>query len=242
MFLHTMNDDEKTFESFRIINWAKDVHDEYAKIIIEKFSRGTRFPYFNRVLFDDDRGNKWHLLFMCRNKAHAKKGIYATICYSIYNVPRKRNADPKSDTNSGKGIIMFDPVQWSKYMDDQKNNRKPVFMDVVPHMFNQYTKRYLEPLGKADIEFDYKVESMLSRWMHFDVMGDKSSEKHTDKGFAPYDVFMRDGGIMRGQIVTEVLIRFFTYVSEDMLYENQKEWEEKMEHEWRAWIRKGILL
>jgi hypothetical protein len=112
-------------------------------------------------------------------------------------------------------------------------------VDIVPHAFNRYTERYLKPLGMENIEFERKVESMVLRWMHFDVVGDESSKNNEDKGIAPYDVFMKDGGILRGYMVNEMLLRFFSYVSDKMMYENQKEWQEKMNSEYYHWMNQG---
>ena len=55
MVLHTMNDDEKGFEAFRIYPTAIDLYKQYKDMIWDKFERGTRFPYFQRIQFIDDR-------------------------------------------------------------------------------------------------------------------------------------------------------------------------------------------
>ena len=116
-----------------------------------------------------------------------------------------------------------------------------MIVDIVPHAFNRYTERYLKPKGLENIEFERKVESIISRWRHFDVVGDKSSDNNKDKGVAPYDVFMSDGGILRGYVVDEIMIRFFSYVSDDMMYDDQKEWQNEMNSEYFRWLNKGML-
>lgn len=231
-----MNDNEKSFEALRIYPMAYDVYKKYYFIIVKKFMKGTRFPYHNRVEFHDDRRNKWTLVLECRSKEQARKGIVRPYCYTVYNVEKN-----KKDGNGGKGIVLFDPVVVYEYL-EKKSERYPAVMDFVPHCFNRYTERRLKPLGKENMEFDRKVEWMMCEWQYFDVMGDKSSDKHTDKGFVPYDVFMSGGGILRGQFATNALIRFFTYVSKDMLFDEQREWyDEQMKELWNL-RRKGKFI
>ena len=52
---------------------------------------------------------------------------------------------------------------------------------------------------------------------------------------------MAGGGILRGYIVNEVLIRFFSYVSDEMLYEDQKTWQETINKEYFRWLNKGVF-
>jgi hypothetical protein len=52
---------------------------------------------------------------------------------------------------------------------------------------------------------------------------------------------MKDGGILRGYITDEMMLRFFSYISDDMLYENQKEWQEKMNNEYLRWVNDGVF-
>lgn len=241
MVLSTMNDEEKAYEAFRICKWAKEIHDEYKHEIGSKFARGTRFPYFQRVVFDDDRQNKWYLTFLCKSKSDKKKGLYYCFCYTIYEIEKKKSdGTNKFDGNTGKGVLMFDPLAMSARVDGIEKRGMAVVNDIVPHAFNRYTERYLKPIGKENIEFQRKVENIMLRWKHFDVIGDSSSEKHKDKGFAPYDVFMSGGGILRGCFVSEGLIRFFSYVSDDMLYEDQSKWQDEMEKEYQRWKRIGM--
>lgn len=228
-----MNDDDKAFEAFRICRIAKSLYDECINEVAEKFRKGTRFPYFRRYTFDDDRSNTWVLTFMCRSKEDKKKGRFLCMCYTEYEI-EKRDKEGRRifDSNTGKGVLMIDPVSLVARLDGKERGGMGAIMDFVPHVFNQYTERYLKPRGKENIEFCRKVESIMYRWQHFDVCGDKSSEKHTDKGFAPYDVFMYDGGIMRGSFVNEMLLRFFTYISDDMLFDEQREWQQAMHREY----------
>ena len=51
---------------------------------------------------------------------------------------------------------------------------------------------------------------------------------------------MDGGGILRGYIVSETLIRFFSYVSDDMMYDDQKEWQEEMNSEYFKWKNSGM--
>ena len=241
MVLSTMNDNEKAFEAFRIYPVAIDMYEKCGHMIWEKFRKGTKFPYFQRIAFDDDRGNKWVMSILCKSRKGMKKGQFWCFCYTTYEIEKKKSdGTNKYDGNTGKGILAIDPFA-------MKNRANGVYkgmgavMDITPHALNRYTQRYLKPNGLENIELVRKVENMILRWRHFDVMGDRSSEKHKDKGFAPYDVFMSDGGILRGYMVNEMLIRFFSYVSDDMMYDDQKEWQDEMNSEYFRWLNKGIL-
>jgi hypothetical protein len=181
------------------------------------------------------------MIILCKSKKAARKGQFWSFCYTTYEIQKKRNdGTNKYDGNTGKGILAIDPFAMKNRADGIYKGMGAV-MDITPHALNRYTQRYLKPNGLENIELVRKVESMILRWRHFDVMGDRSSEKHKDKGFAPYDVFMSDGGILRGYMVNEMLIRFFSYVSDDMMYDDQKEWQDEMNSEYFRWLNKGIL-
>ena len=63
MILPTMNDDEKFFNAARITPMAMEVHKDCIGDISRKFAKGNRFPYFQRVVFEDDRKNIWWLQY-----------------------------------------------------------------------------------------------------------------------------------------------------------------------------------
>lgn len=239
MVLPTMNDKEKAYEAFRIYNTAIGIYNEYKEEIWDKFRRGTKFPYVQRIQFNDDRNNKWLMLIICKSKKAVKKGQFWNFCYTTYEIQKKRkDGTNKFDGNTGKGILAIDPFAMKSRVNGS-NRGLGMVVDIVPHAFNRYNERYLKPLGMENIEFERKVESMVLRWMHFDVVGDESSKNNEDKGIAPYDVFMKDGGILRGYIVDEILLRFFSYVADNMMYESQKEWQEKMNSEYYHWMNQG---
>lgn len=241
MVLSTMNDEEKAFEAFRIYPVAIDIYERYKDILWEKFRKGTRFPYVQRIAFDDDRRNKWMMIILCKSKKAARKGQFWSFCYTTYEIEKKKNnGTNKYDGNTGKGIIGIDPFG-IKVRVNGGTRGFGMIVDIVPHAFNRYTERYLKPKGLENIEFERKVESIILRWKHFDVVGDKSSDNNKDKGVAPYDVFMSDGGILRGYVVDGMLIRFFSYVSDDMMYDDQKEWQNEMNSEYFRWLNKGMF-
>jgi hypothetical protein len=240
MVLHTMNDEEKGWEAFRIYPTAIDLYEQYKDRIWEKFRKGTKFPYVQRIAFEDDRRNRWIMVILCKSKKAARKGQFWSFCYTTYEIQKKRNdGTNKYDGNTGKGILGIDPFGM-KVRVNGGTYGLGMIIDIVPHAMNRYTERYLKPKGLENIEFERKVENMILRWRHFDVMGDKSSDNNKDKGIAPYDVFMSDGGILRGYIVDEVMIRFFSYVSDDMMYDDQKEWQEEMNSEYFKWKSSGM--
>lgn len=241
MVLSTMNDLEKTFEAFRIYPIALNVYEENRNIIWERFRKGTKFPYFQRIVFDDDRCNKWFMLILCKSKKEMKKGHFWCFCYTTYEIQKKKNdGTNKYDGNTGKGILAIDPFAIKNRADGLHKGMGAV-MDITPHALNRYTQRYLKPKGLENIEFIKKIENIVLRWKHFDVVGDESSEKHNDKGLAPYDVFMSGGGILRGYIVSEMLVRFFSYVSDDMMYDDQKKWQQEMNSEYFRWLKQGMF-
>lgn len=235
MIIPTMNDDDKAYEAYRIIPIAKKAYDEYFDTIINKFRKGTRFPYFNRVVFTDDKKNEWWLTFVCRSKQGAKKGEYWCFCYTIYFIPPRRM---ENDTYAGNGVLLFDPIACSE------DEKATIIYDITPHAFNRYTQRYLKGKKLRGSEFQYKVENMMARWMHFDIEadrhGDINAQKHKKDNICPYDVIMSGGGMLRGQVVNNVLVRFSTYVSEDLMFDNQIERQEEMVREHYDWKRKGL--
>lgn len=216
-----MNDEEKFHEAFRAVERAKRVFDNVMEDVTDRFSRGTHFPYFNRYVFEDN-GNTWHLVFMCRSKEQKKKKAFFTFCYTTYSIEK-----PKHDINCGKGILWFDPNGlWHFLHRSPGRHGMGCVIDITPHAFNRYTERYLKPKGLS-LEFDKKVENILYRWKWYDMEGDKSSKKYTQDVISSYDVFMTGGGMLRGQILDNLTMRFFTYVSEDMYYSNQLERQEE---------------
>lgn len=237
MILQTMTDEEKAFEAFCVYETALNIYKEHKDKIWDKFERGTRFPYFQRIQFVDGRNNKWMLTFLCKTKKMAKKGQFWCSCYTVYEIQKKdrRYGTNMVDGNTGKGVLMIDPFAMKSRV-NKTNKGLGMVVDIVPHAFNRYTDRYLKPKGLQNIEFERKVESIMLRWKYFDVSGDKASENNKEKGMSPYDVFMDGGGILRGYIVDEILMRFFSYVSDDMMYKDQKKWQDEMNTEYTKWI------
>ena len=235
-----MTDDEKCFEAFRVTNQLYAFWQQVRDDAERRFRNGTRFPYIIRGTATDDKRNKWTLLLILPSKAAKRKGQYLTIAYTTYEIPPKRK---ENDLNAGRGIIMFDPIHMEHFINDHKSHSS-IFMEVIPHAFNRYTERYLKPRGLQDITFERKVENMITRWMHFDVeadlLGDINAAKHKGDNLCPYDVYMRGGGMLRGQIVNNLLLRFTTYVSPDMMFDNQLKRQQEMMREHWEWKRTGL--
>ena len=232
-----MNDEDKAFEAFRISTYLRKCMQEYIPVVTERFknNKGGRFPYFQRLLVTDDKANKWMCLFYELSKDDKKRRVFQTRAYTTYEVPRRH---VENDVNAGKGCIIFDPFSMSKRFLEE-NSKTSFVMDIVPHAVNRYTERYLIPNGKGDLEWGKKIENILSRWMYVDVCadlkGDLNAEKNKKDNLCPYDVLMRGGGMLRGQVVNEILIRFTTYVSPDMMFDGQLERQEEMIREyWRT--------
>lgn len=237
-----MNDIEKSFEAARMAPVLCEMVDRYGYTVMDKFRRGARFPYFQKFRKEDDRGNVWTLLFYVLSKEMKKKGLYYTMAYITYDIPRKRKED---DVNAGRGCLLLDPLAMNRVLNKVPGCRQAIVMDIVPHAFNRYTSRYLKPLGKDGMDFDHKLENMLTRWQWFDIcadlFGDENAKKHmNDDGFQ-YDVFMRGGGMLRGQMVHNLLIRFTTYISEDMMYEDQQKRQSEMQSEYFKLKKDGLF-
>lgn len=157
MVLQTMNDMEKAFEAFRICEYAKSIYDECIEEVISKFRKGTRFPYFQHYAFEDDRNNTWILVFMCKSKADKKKERFMCMCYTEYEIEKRDEKGRKIyDSNTGKGVLMIDPISLVARRMGEERGGMGAIMDFVPHLFNQYTDRYLKPRGKENIEFRYR--------------------------------------------------------------------------------------
>ena len=244
MIVPTMNDEEKTFEAVRVCHFLNDIMQGIKPAACEKFRKATKYPYILRFDYTDDRMNKWRILFILQNKWYKKKKLFRTMAYTTYEVPPKRE---KNYMNAGKGVLLYDPPAMSQYIKNSDNpDRKMVAVgDIVPHAINQFTERALKPEGKGNLEFHKKVEELILRWRHFDVSadiyGDKSSLKHIDEGICPYDLVMSDGGMLRGQIVDSFMVRLFTYVGKDDLYEDQQDRYDDMMRERAEWLRQGYF-
>ena len=55
-------------------------------------------------------------------------------------------------------------------------------------------------------------------------------------------LLLGEGGMLRGQMVNAMMVRIFTYVSKDDLYENQEERFAEMMRERAEWKAQGMLL
>lgn len=227
-----MNDEERAYEALRVTDWLCVCMQSYKDGVIDKFKRGTKFPYFQRFKKTDDKGNVWNILFYILTKEMKKKCLYYTMAYTVYDVPPKRKLN---DNNAGKGCLMFDPVT-TKHMLNGDKRAIGVVMDIQPHAFHQYKHRHLIACGNENKEIHYKIESMLKRWKWYDVaadiFGDENAKKHMKDNSTPYDVIMRGGGLLRGQIINGLLIRFTTYICEDQMFEDQIERQEDMNKEY----------
>lgn len=233
-----MNDEEKAYEAFRVTNWLADIIDDVWREVSEKFRRGTRYPYFQRYTMTDDKNNRWVVLFYQLSKAMRRQEKFFCKAYTTYDIPRRRVMD---DVNAGRGCLLFDPKLTQMQLRGEKD-RHAIIYDIVPHAFNRYTERYLKPLGKQDMEFARKIEDILSRSLWFDILadmeGDRNAAKHRGDNICSYDIIMRGGGMLRGQIVHEMLLRISTYVSEDMFFDIQHQRQQKMVSEYYRFKRR----
>lgn len=241
MIVHTMTDEELLYEAVRATYWLVEGFYEFKDTIIDKYRRGTRFPYFQRIQMTDDKRNEWWFTCLCPSKSYMKKMMFKTYAYTVYDVPPKHT---ENRTNAGKGVLVFDPVATKRYLDQKLRDPGSMVTDITPHAMNRYTSRYLKPLGKEGLDVHRKMESVMLRWEHFDICadlaGDENAAKHADDGICPLDITTHGGGMFRGYIVNDLLVRLTTYVSDDMLYDNQRERQEEMTREHYDWKRRGL--
>lgn len=59
MILPTMTDDDRAYEVVRATDWLCDAFSAHKAEIIDKYRRGTRFPYYQRIRLEDDKRNDW---------------------------------------------------------------------------------------------------------------------------------------------------------------------------------------
>lgn len=237
-----MTDEERLYEAVRATHWLCGCFNDFRDEVVRKFRAGTGFPYFQRILLKDDKGNEWWFTCLCPSKEYRKKMMFKTFAYTVYDVPPKRSGKPAS---AGKGALVFDPLAMKAYLDTKVREPGSMVADITPHAMNRYTERYLRPAGREGLEVQRKMESIMHRWQHFDIAadlaGDKNARKHTSDGICPIDIIMLGGGMLRGYIVNDLMIRLATYVSDDLLYDNQRERQEEMAREYQDWKRKGIV-
>ena len=101
---------------------------------------------------------------------------HSKTCYTTYYKPPKRK---ENDINSGYGVLMYDPFPMENYIQhhEDPNVRLAAVMDIVPHAINRFTQRCLKPEGKTGYDIHKKLENMLLRWRHFDVLADMYGDK-----------------------------------------------------------------
>lgn len=227
-----MSTDEKAYEGFRIHKIAHEWVWELFRQNADKIKHAVKFPYKFAVVKDDGYGNKWTLKLTYATKQEWKKNLTRTWCYTTYRVEKKdEQGNPIYDTNTGVGVLLFDP--------SVSANTSFLAVDIIPHCINQYRKRHLEPLGRQDDPLDKVVDSIMLRWKHFDVAEEHAIEKHDDKGLLPYNIIMQGGGQMLGNLQSALALTCFTYISNDMMFESQKERQARMMGEWAKWMSDG---
>lgn len=243
MFLPTMTDDDKCYEAFRSINFLYLEAIKHKEEALDKIRSRSNYPAFTKYEVVDDKMNKWSIVYFITSKELKRKHGFFTICYTTYEVPPKHK---ENDTNAGKGVFLFNLLRMFDFKEAHfKRDRPEAFMEIVPHALNRYTQRYLKPNGLDGWSLDRKIVNILSRFLHFDIdadrHGDLASKNNMGDSLCPYDIIMRGGGILKGNFVNNLLVRFTTYVSPDMMFEDQIERQEEMTKEHYEWKRKGWL-
>lgn len=238
MILPTFTDREKEWEAVRICDYAYEVAMDYIEEMGKILFSRKHFPAYERICFTDDKHNDWRLVFFIPSKEYAKKRLVGDVCYTTYEIPAKRC---KNQTNAGKGVILFSPIELTKRLKSKETQKGSFISEYVPHAINRFTERYLIPNGLVDLDIHKKVEKLITRNFHFDILADKcgdiSAKKHFEEkgGICSYDVVTKEGGLLRGSVASGFLVRFYTYIPPKMLHDSQMERIAEMTREKHRW-------
>jgi len=241
MITSTMTIEDRCFEACRMYPVLYEFHKEKSKIFHDRLMKKTSaaFPYYNRFTFVDDKRNEWHFVYLCKSKEWRRKSIYFCFAYFIYEIPPMRK---ENQTNAGKGVISCNPDYLGRYYSNDymmadEDCIIPFIFDIVPHAMNRYNERYLKPKGLDDLDFTKKVEMMLGNWINFDVSadlyGDISTKNNLKENSFPYDITLRNCGTLKGTLYTSCqYIQFYTFISNDIMYQDQIERHKTMTKEY----------
>lgn len=252
MITRAMSNVDKLFEALRVYQIVYDFYKDKKIIFRDRLFKKTSsaFPYYNRFSFVDDKNNEWHVVFYCKNKEWRRKGVFYCYAYFIYEIPPTRK---KNQTNFGKGLIFYNPKciyeYWNSHFNGIPSEIKSIqalVFEVVPHAMNRYNERFLKPNGLDGIDFTKKVEMMLFDWINIDfaadLRGDESTKKNLREDVFPYDAALKNNGTLKGVIYKDFnLVQFYTYITKDMMFENQKVCYEDMVKKYYKSLNPDIL-
>lgn len=230
-----MTDAERAVEILSASKMLMDTMKENQSWAVARLMKWREYPAFARLPVVDDRHNRYLIIYYLTKKMKRKRQMFIN-CVLPYEIPPNR----KEQSNCGKGFYFFNPCAICAKCDEYfltgeyTGSRTLPIYDFTPHALSRYKERYLAKVGGLDLSFEKKIENILGRLTFIDAFsnedGDKNAAKHinNDTQFS-LDIMMRGGGMFRGRNECNVMTRMMTYVSPEMMFENQLERFEKIE-------------
>lgn len=237
MLLPNFTDKERLWEVVRSADLLYNTATEYFDAVLDVLGCRKHFPTFERFSFKDDKHNDWYMTYYISSKRYAKSERMACMAYLVYEIPMRMCKNP---SNAGKGILLCNPIGLNS-KELRLGTRVTAVMDFTPHMINRYTERYLIPNGFTNLDIHKKIEKIMTRYEHFDVISDESAQKQCDRkgGVCNYDIILKEGGMIRGIFTNNLYLKFFTYISPKMMFKEQTERVAEMMREKHRWIKEG---
>lgn len=182
------------------------------------------FPTFYMFERTFEGMGKWTVIVEAESKAVLKKGIISVKGYQTFIV-----SHAKLESNNGMGIYLF----------NAHNEEITMCNEFPPHYFNQFRKRFVEAKGLAQPDFPNLVRMVLRE--HHDAMDgtmtglkvkldkddqlcfEETEEYNRQAGFKNLITYSRNGISLGLSGADRRYFNFTTFVSNEMLKDNQVE-------------------
>ena len=182
------------------------------------------FPTFYLFERNFDGMGKWTVIVETESKALLKKGIINVMGYQTFIV-----SHAKLESNNGMGIYLF----------NVHNEEIIMCNEFPPHYFNQFRKRFVEARGLSQPDFPNLVKMVLRE--HHDAMDEtmtglkvkldeddqlyyeETEEYNRQAGFKNLITYSRNGISLGLSGADRRYFNFTTFVSNEMLKDNQVE-------------------
>ena len=228
MILPTMTPEEKVRQMEKVkpllheaaVGWMKSNH----RIVF----RTKVFPAFYTFERTFEGMGKWTVIVEAESKAVLKKGIVSVRGYQTYVVSHAKN-----ESNNGMGIYSF----------NAHGEVNIVCEEFPPHYFNQFRKRFVEARGLAQPDFPNLVKMVLRE--HHNAMDEtltdlkitlddedrmyfeENEEFNRQAGYKNLITYSRNGISLGISGAERHYFNFTTFVSNEMLKDNQVEAQQK---------------
>lgn len=187
-----MSQDERLQEA---LTDFRELYDERLIKLIERYRRTftitKKFPLAITCSIKTARNNRWSMTLYARNKTDTKSPGFIPLL--------------KYRTSHGIGFL------YPKIMDNWTMDVS-VF-DFTPHLISRYKERFLQANGEEEQVVENFMVDMMIRNMPLYIAYD---EKHKC-----YVAFINDGIFLSNQCNPHRYIQWKTFVSKDMLFEEQ---------------------